>query len=81
MNYFLYILRSKKDGKRYIGITENIERRLDEHQRGHVKSTRNRRPLELIYQEKFCNKQDAALRERFFKMGKGREFLKNQGIV
>ena len=75
MSYTVYIIKSSKDNKRYIGCTKNILRRLDEHNNGLVKSTRNRRPLELIYTEGFENKSDAIARERFFKSGKGREYL------
>ncbi len=57
-------------------MTENIERRFKEHQNGNVKSTRRRRPFELIYKEAFITKKEAETRERFFKTGKGREYLK-----
>ncbi len=49
--------------------------RLQEHNNGLVRSTRNRRPLILIYKETYPQKKDAMERERFFKTGKGREFL------
>ncbi|HMQ79601.1 MAG TPA: GIY-YIG nuclease family protein, partial [Ignavibacteria bacterium] len=73
--YFVYILFSLKDMKRYTGYTENISMRLQEHNNGLVRSTRNRRPLILIYKETYPQKKDAMERERFFKTGKGREFL------
>ena len=77
--FFVYVLKSLKDNKRYIGMSSNLNRRLIEHNRGLVKSTRNRKPLELIYFEEFENKSDALKREKFFKTGSGREFLKNIG--
>ena len=80
MTYFVYILTSLKDSKRYIGMTSDLSRRLNEHNSGKVKSTKNRRPLELIYTEEFISKQDALNRETFFKSGIGREFLKSIGI-
>ncbi len=80
MSYTVYILKSSKDNKRYIGCTNNILRRLDEHSIGLVKSTRSRRPLELIYNEEFENKSEALARERFFKSGKGREYLDKSDI-
>ena len=80
MSYTVYIIKSSKDNKRYIGCNKNILRRLDEHNNGLVKSTRNRRPLELIYIEGFENKSDAIARERFFKSGKGREYLDKNNI-
>lgn len=78
--YTVYILLSEKDNKRYIGFTDNLVRRLFEHNSGLVKSTKNRKPLKLIYTEQFENKSDAMNRERFFKSGFGRSFLKNIGI-
>ncbi len=51
--YYVYVLKSIKDGKRYIGFTDNLERRISEHNYGKVKSTKNRRPLELIYFEEY----------------------------
>ena len=76
MNY-IYVLKSKKDFKRYIGLTNNLERRLLLHNGGKVKATKNRRPFELIYFEKFEDRTRAANREKFLKSGKGREFLKS----
>ncbi len=77
--YFVYVLRSLKDSKRYIGMTSDITRRMDEHSRGLVKSTKHRRPLELIYTEEFQTKYEAEMREKYFKSGLGREFLQSIG--
>jgi putative endonuclease len=77
MIYKVYILKSKKDNKRYIGFTNNLDKRLVEHNNGKATATKNRRPFELIYYERFENKFEAAKREKFFKSGIGREFLKN----
>ena len=74
MNY-IYVLKSKKDLKRYIGLTNNLERRLLLHNSGKVKATKNRHPFELIYFEKFEDRTRAAKREKFLKSGKGREYL------
>ncbi len=78
--YFVYILKSLKDHKRYIGFTSDLERRILEHNSGLVKSTRNRKPFELIYTEEFEIKEQAMAREKFFKSGKGREFLKSRNL-
>ena len=80
MFYFVYVLKSKKDNKRYIGFTDSLERRISEHNSGLVKSTKNRRPLEQIYFEKFETKSEAMNREKYFKTGFGRVFLKNKGL-
>ena len=62
MIYFVYILTSLKDSKRYIGMTSDLNRRLSEHNSGKVKSTKNRRPMKLIYTEEFDSKEDAMKR-------------------
>ena len=69
--YYVYILQSEKDKKRYTGFTENLDRRLIEHNSGLVKSTRFRKPLKLIYFEEFENKVDAMKREKEIKTKKG----------
>jgi len=73
--YKVYVLKSKKDNRRYIGYTDNIDRRLKEHNRGKVKSTYKRRPLELIYFEEYPDKLLAEKREGFLKSGQGRKLL------
>jgi putative endonuclease len=78
--YFVYILRSEKDGKRYIGMTSNIERRLSEHNTGRVKSTKNRQPLVLVKLEQYETKVEAEKREKFLKTGSGRNWMKENGI-
>ncbi|OGU36508.1 MAG: hypothetical protein A2068_07060 [Ignavibacteria bacterium GWB2_35_6b] len=77
--FTVYVLKSLKDEKRYIGFTSDLERRLSEHNLGKVKSTKNRKPFELIYTENFSTKPGAAEREKFFKTHKGRDFLDSIG--
>ena len=76
--YYTYVLRSKRDGKLYIGYTDNIDGRFIRHANGLVESTRERRPLELIYYEACLSKQMALKREKYFKTGFGRRFLKGR---
>jgi putative endonuclease len=71
--YYVYILISIRDNKRYFGFTENIERRLFEHNAGLVKSTKNRRPLRIIHIEEFESKADALKREKELKKKKGKD--------
>jgi len=78
MFYFTYVLKSRKDNKFYIGSTLNLKERLKLHNQGGVESTKNRRPLELIYYEACQSKQKAEKRERYFKTGFGRGFLKTR---
>lgn len=74
--YYVYTLLSLKDSKFYVGLTTNLRSRLQQHARGEVKSTKNRRPLKLIHYEYFINEQDAKAREVFLKSGFGRNQLK-----
>ena len=67
MRYYVYVLRSLRDGKMYTGCTKDLSLRLADHARGHVRSTRSRRPLELVYHEAFSSKRAALARERYFK--------------
>lgn len=76
--YFTYVLISKKDGKHYIGFTSDLRERLKSHNGGNVESTKNRRPLEVVYYEACTCKEKAEERERYFKTGFGRNFLKGR---
>jgi putative endonuclease len=74
--FYAYVLKSLRNGRHYTGSTNNLERRISEHNSGQTKYTRQTRPFELIYKESYNTKLEASKRERFLKTGKGREFLK-----
>ncbi len=74
--FYTYVLQSRKDGKLYIGFSENLKQRILEHQQGLVDATKDRRPLKLIYYESCLDKYSALEREKYFKTGFGRRFLK-----
>ena len=80
MFHFTYVLENEKDGRLYIGTTTNLKKRLGLHKQGNVKSTKNRRPLKLVYFEACLDKKKAQRRERYFKTGFGREFLKQRVV-
>lgn len=69
--YYLYILKSLKDGEHYIGITDNVSKRVAEHNSGKTKSTKNRRPFILIYKEEHKSRITARERERYLKSYSG----------
>ena len=75
MFYYVYVLESLKDGDRYIGFTNNLKRRLIEHNKGLSFSTEFRRPFKLIYFEGCVNINDAKRREGYLKTTQGRRFL------
>ncbi|MFH1866552.1 MAG: GIY-YIG nuclease family protein [Patescibacteria group bacterium] len=75
--FYVYALKSEKDGRLYIGLSSNPERRLKEHNDGKTHSTRSRRPFKIIYCENLPNRQLARKKELYLKSGIGREFFKS----
>lgn len=69
--YYFYILKSASDKKLYAGFSENLQKRFKEHNKGVVNSTKNRRPLALIYYEAYKSEEDAKNRERQIKRRAG----------
>lgn len=77
--YHTYVIQSQKDKSHYIGFTErNPLSRLEDHNRGKVPSTKNKKLWDLIYYEGYKDKKDALSREKFLKGGSGRKYLKKQ---
>jgi putative endonuclease len=74
--HYVYVLRSLKDGLFYVGYSDDLRQRVADHNKGKNISTKNRRPLELIFYEAYPNKKDALRRERYFKTTKGKTTLK-----
>ena len=73
--FYVYVLESSKDKKRYLGYTNNLVRRLEEHKNGFSLSTQFRLPLQLIYFEGCLERDDAKRREKYLKTTQGRRFL------
>jgi putative endonuclease len=76
--FFLYILQSQKDGRYYVGVTKNVESRLDQHNRGVGKSTRSGKPWLLIHTEEYSTRSEAARREKQIKKQKSRSYIETQ---
>ena len=74
--YYIYILKSEKDNKTYVGYTSNLLERLSYHNSGRVLATKHRRPLRLLFSEKFLTMKEAKDREQYWKSGSGRRKLK-----
>jgi len=66
--YYVYILKSQKDNNLYIGSSNNLDRRLKEHNEGKVFSTKSRTPFELTYYEAYKAESDARKREKNLKL-------------
>jgi putative endonuclease len=74
--YYVYVLLSEKNGRRYIGLTgKKPAERLIEHNQGSNVFTKHNRPFRLIYFEKYQDQEFAIKREKFLKTGHGRNFL------
>lgn len=73
--YFLYILKSSTNGKYYIGSTNNIERRVMEHNNGWSRYTKNKGPFELVYKEEYNSNSEAKKREYYLKLLKSRKAI------
>jgi len=76
--YYVYILLSEKDGKKYTGYTSDLPLRFEAHQKGRVTSTKHRRPFKLIYFEGCLSKDDAVRREKYLKTYYGKMYLGNR---
>jgi len=61
--FYVYVLKSEKDGSIYIGYTNDLRRRLKEHNDLKNKSTKFRAPFKIVYYEAYQSKSDAKYRE------------------
>ncbi len=75
--YVVYILYSQKLDRYYVGYTNDLDRRISEHNRKKGKYTDNGFPWEIKYVERYHEKKDAAERERFIKSRKSRVYIEN----
>ena len=76
--HYTYVLQSRKDSKFYSGLTKDLKLRFEQHNKGKVESTKDRRPFDLIYYEACHNRDDAAKREKYFKTYHGKIYLKRR---
>ena len=76
--YYVYVLRSQKDGNLYTGFTSDLKKRFQKHNDGSVISTKNRKPFDLVYYEASLNKTDALHREIYLKTAWGKKYLKSR---
>jgi putative endonuclease len=76
--YYVYILRSEVDKNFYVGYSSDLRKRFEQHNNGLVTSTKNRRPLTLVYYEACLNQQDATHREKYLKTSWGKRYIKTR---
>lgn len=75
--FYVYILQSKIDKNFFVGLTTNLLKRIEEHSKGKVISTKTRLPMQLVYWEGCLNQSDAAQREKYLKAEWGKRYIKN----
>ena len=79
MPFFVYVLRSQSTGRRYVGQTDDLDRRVVEHNDSTTNpakfTSRQRGPWQVVYSEEYSTRADAMRRERWLKSGIGRVWL------
>ena len=75
MMYFVYVLRSLKNGSFYKGMTTNLERRLFQHNKGLTSGNKSLKPFELLFVQICESSIEARILEKYLKSGVGREII------
>jgi putative endonuclease len=77
MPYYVYILKSKKNNRFYVGQSANLTLRIKMHNRGGIKSTKGYRPWQLVHCESFASRKKAVKREHEIKSYKSRSYIES----
>ena len=75
--YYVYVIKSEKHDYNYVGITNNPERRIGEHNNGYNRTTKPYKPFKIIFVEEYPDRVTAREREKYLKSGCGKEYIKN----
>ena len=78
--YTVYAIKSDYRNYIYVGLTSNLANRILRHNRGYEKTTKPYRPFRVIYTEEYLTRIQARKREKYFKSGVGKEFLRELGL-
>ncbi|MGM9746801.1 MAG: GIY-YIG nuclease family protein, partial [Paludibacteraceae bacterium] len=73
--YYVYAISSLCRRYIYVGLTDNVARRLEEHNRGYNRSTKPYAPYELLFTQVCADRKEARRVEKYYKSGCGKEFL------
>ena len=76
--YYTYVIESQKSKYWYTGSTDDLRKRLNQHNTGKSTWTKKGVPWKLIYYEACANREDATTREKYLKSGPGKRYLKNR---
>lgn len=74
--FFVYAIRSLRRSYIYVGLTDNPERRIGQHNAGYEKTTRPYAPFDILLIEPYLTRSEARAREKYLKSGMGKEQLK-----
>jgi putative endonuclease len=75
--FFVYAISSELKNYIYVGLTDNVDRRVSQHNAGYEKTTKPYKPFKLILVESFQTRMEARIREKYLKSGVGKEYLKS----
>jgi len=75
LTWFVYIIQSLLDGSFYVGVTHDLQLRVQRHNDGWTRSTKGKRPWKVVYFEQFPTKSNALRREREIKHMKSRRYI------
>jgi len=78
---YVYILKSKVFSWIYVGMTDDLNKRVRLHNKGAVTSTKSKRPFKLVYYERIDNRKEARGKEKYYKTNAGKEFLRRRGLI
>jgi putative endonuclease len=76
--FYVYVIRSRKNGRLYTGSTNDLRKRFNQHNKGKSTWTKTRGPWEIIYYEASLSEEDARSREKYLKTGMGKRYIKNR---
>jgi putative endonuclease len=79
--YYVYILKSETTGRSYIGHSQNLQKRVAEHNNSKSKSTRGKGPWRLVHHEEYATRPEAVRQEMYYKTIEGRLLLKSKEIL
>ena len=79
--YFVYAIKSEKRNYIYVGLTNNIQRRFSDHNKGYNRTTKPYRPFKLIYLETFDTRIEARQKEKYLKTTTGKRFLRSLNTI
>ncbi len=76
MDYYVYAIYNQNKNYIYVGLSDNLQRRMNQHNKGYNRTTKPYRPFKILMTEKFEDRKEAREREKYLKSGCGKEYLK-----